>query len=248
MRKSLMKRSLRLLRFALPCWLWRSVRRRRRVSGSSRSRFRAPPLLRRNPSPPDHSVRRSAAGCTGRPPDPPAMLPAHCRIAAVLAPSLGLAHRNGESGCQPNGTGNLKLSATEAGPGLSHMLRPNAAGAREAKRCSKATRRPQRIPATRTRKLRAHPSHSDIPKKLIDYAYRAVHEMTVQSKAIITAFYGRGPRLSLLERVAPPEDVKPSWKRNATRKISTPFSPEPPRTTGHTSAPGTLNLAVKLQS
>jgi feruloyl esterase len=34
------------------------------------------------------------------------------------------------------------------------------------------------------------------PEKLIDYGYRAVHEMTVQSKAIITAFYGRAPRLS----------------------------------------------------
>jgi feruloyl esterase len=31
------------------------------------------------------------------------------------------------------------------------------------------------------------------PEKLIDYAYRAVHEMTVTSKSIITSFYGRGP-------------------------------------------------------
>ena len=30
----------------------------------------------------------------------------------------------------------------------------------------------------------------------MDFAYRAVHEMTVQSKAIVTAFYGHGPRLS----------------------------------------------------
>jgi len=34
------------------------------------------------------------------------------------------------------------------------------------------------------------------PEKLIDFAYRAVHEMTVKSKAIIAAYYGAGPKLS----------------------------------------------------
>lgn len=34
------------------------------------------------------------------------------------------------------------------------------------------------------------------PEKLIDFAYRAVHEMTVQSKAVIKAFYGQAPRYS----------------------------------------------------
>jgi feruloyl esterase len=34
------------------------------------------------------------------------------------------------------------------------------------------------------------------PEKLIDYAYRSEHEMTVKSKAIIAAFYGDGPKLS----------------------------------------------------
>ena len=34
------------------------------------------------------------------------------------------------------------------------------------------------------------------PEKLIDFGYRAVHEMTVKSKAIIAAFYGDGPKLS----------------------------------------------------
>ena len=32
--------------------------------------------------------------------------------------------------------------------------------------------------------------------KLIDFAYRAMHEMTVQSKTIVGAFYSRPPRLS----------------------------------------------------
>jgi feruloyl esterase len=34
------------------------------------------------------------------------------------------------------------------------------------------------------------------PDLVLDYAYRAIHEMTVQSKAIVQAFYGNGPRLS----------------------------------------------------
>ena len=32
------------------------------------------------------------------------------------------------------------------------------------------------------------------PVKLIDYGYRAVHEMTVAAKAIVAAFYGAGPK------------------------------------------------------
>src|SRR5262245_16032683 len=35
------------------------------------------------------------------------------------------------------------------------------------------------------------------PEKLIDYGHRAVHEMTVQAKAIVAAFSGGGPKLSL---------------------------------------------------
>ena len=34
------------------------------------------------------------------------------------------------------------------------------------------------------------------PEKMVDYGYRAVHEMTVAAKAMIAAFYGNGPRVS----------------------------------------------------
>jgi feruloyl esterase len=34
------------------------------------------------------------------------------------------------------------------------------------------------------------------PEKLVDYSWRSIHEMTVESKAIIAAFYGNAPRLS----------------------------------------------------
>jgi len=35
------------------------------------------------------------------------------------------------------------------------------------------------------------------PEKVIDFGYRAVHEMTLQAKTIINAYYGSSPRLSL---------------------------------------------------
>lgn len=34
------------------------------------------------------------------------------------------------------------------------------------------------------------------PEKVIDFRYRAAHEMTVTAKALIAAFYGSGPRYS----------------------------------------------------
>jgi feruloyl esterase len=36
----------------------------------------------------------------------------------------------------------------------------------------------------------------DHPEKLTDFAYRAVHEMTVKAKALISAYYGQAPKLS----------------------------------------------------
>jgi feruloyl esterase len=37
------------------------------------------------------------------------------------------------------------------------------------------------------------------PDKITDFAYRAVHETAVEDKALIAAYYGRGPRLSYWE-------------------------------------------------
>src|SRR5258708_6725650 len=37
------------------------------------------------------------------------------------------------------------------------------------------------------------------PDKITDFAYRAVHETAVEAKALIAAYYGRGPRLSYWE-------------------------------------------------
>ncbi len=35
------------------------------------------------------------------------------------------------------------------------------------------------------------------PQKLVDYAYRAVHEMTVQAKALVHAYYGEAPNVAI---------------------------------------------------
>ena len=37
------------------------------------------------------------------------------------------------------------------------------------------------------------------PEKVIDFAFRAVHETAVRAKTLIAAYYGRGPRLSYWE-------------------------------------------------
>jgi feruloyl esterase len=37
------------------------------------------------------------------------------------------------------------------------------------------------------------------PEKVIDFAYRATHEMTVKSKALIQAFYGKAPKVNVFE-------------------------------------------------
>ena len=34
------------------------------------------------------------------------------------------------------------------------------------------------------------------PEKVVDFGYRAVHEMAVKAKAIVNAFYGSGPQYS----------------------------------------------------
>ena len=36
------------------------------------------------------------------------------------------------------------------------------------------------------------------PEKMIDFGYRSTHEMTVTSKALIKAFYGREARVSYM--------------------------------------------------
>ncbi len=132
----------------------------------------------------------------GAPPRPPvpinySELPGFCRVAATLRPSsdsdikievwLPDAEWNGKF--QAVGNGGWAGAITYGSPrGLAAALRRGYATA-----------------ATDT----GHTGNAgdasfalNHPEKLIDFGYRAVHEMTVQAKAIIAAYYGSGPRLS----------------------------------------------------
>src|SRR5687768_4132030 len=113
-------------------------------------------------------------------------LPAHCRVAAVLKPSsdshiemevwMPAENWNGKFQAVGNGgwAGTISYAAMATALQEGYATASNDTG---------------------------HKGGSanfaiDHPEKLVDFAYRAVHEMTVQSKAIIAAFYSRPARLS----------------------------------------------------
>jgi len=113
-------------------------------------------------------------------------LPAFCRVAATLTPSsdsdikielwLPLAHWNGKF----LAVGNGGLAGTITYDWLAAALQQGYATA-----------------STDTGHAGANASFAlGHPEKVIDFAYRAVHEMTVKSQAILAAFYGRAPQLS----------------------------------------------------
>jgi feruloyl esterase len=113
-------------------------------------------------------------------------LPAHCRVAATLTPTadshiemelwLPAANWNGKFLALGNGAwaGTLSFDAMAAGLRRGYATASNDTG---------------------------HKGNSAAfvighPEKLVDFAYRSMHEMAVQSKAMIRAFYGRAPQLS----------------------------------------------------
>jgi feruloyl esterase len=114
-------------------------------------------------------------------------LPAFCRVHALLAPSsdseiflelwLPLSDWNGKFQAVGNGgwAGTINWGALRA-----------------------ALRRGYATAATDTGHMGGSSASFALghPEKLADFAYRAVHEMTITSKAIIANFYGSGPRYS----------------------------------------------------
>lgn len=113
-------------------------------------------------------------------------LPAFCRVAATLTPSadsdikievwLPMADWNGKF----EGVGNGGWAGTITYDWLAAALQEGYATA-----------------STDTGHVGGNASFAiGHPEKIIDFAYRAVHEMAVKSKAIIAAFYGRAPRFS----------------------------------------------------
>src|SRR5262245_27676690 len=126
------------------------------------------------------------AGRGGAPAPPPLMLPAHCRIAATLAPSsdsdikievwLPSEGWNGKY----QAVGNGGWAGIISYPAMAAALREGYATSSTDTGHVGGTSAP----------LIGH------PEKVIDYSHRAVHEMVVTSKKIIDAFYAQPLRLS----------------------------------------------------
>jgi len=133
--------------------------------------------------------RAAGAAQSGRGRGAGAQLPAHCRIAAVLAPTsdsniemelwMPVENWNGKFLAVGNGgwAGNIETGAMGTALGRGYATASNDTG-------HNRTNGPDGAFAL---------GHSE---KVIDFGYRAMHEMTVQSKALIQSFYKQGPRLS----------------------------------------------------
>jgi tannase/feruloyl esterase len=143
------------------------------------------------------SVAAGPFQAPGTPAPPPVMLPAHCRIAAVLTPSsdshieieiwMPTENWNGKFEAVGNGgwAGNITY-----GSGTPQAIPRNMAFALSEGYAAASTDTGHVNDGTQALFAAGH------PEKMIDFAYRAVHEMTVVSKAVISAFYGNGPKLS----------------------------------------------------
>src|SRR5947208_4555408 len=136
------------------------------------------------------TVAQSVAAGEFKPPAGPAVpfenLPAFCRVAATLTPSkdsdikievwLPVSGWNGKFQAVGNGgwSGAVSLGALAS-----------------------AVRRGYAAASTDTGHSGGSASFAlGHPEKLVDFAWRAVHEMTVQAKAIVSAYYGSGPKFS----------------------------------------------------
>ena len=118
-----------------------------------------------------------------------APLPAHCRVALTLTPSrdsqidmelwMPAENWNGNFLAVGNGgwAGNIERAALAAGLARGYAVASNDTGHKGGS-ASFAV------------------GH---PEKLVDFGYRAMHEMAVQSKTIIHAFYKRAPRLAFYQ-------------------------------------------------
>jgi feruloyl esterase len=132
------------------------------------------------------SVAAGALPGTERAPDAYADLPAFCRVQATLKPStdsdikievwLPVAGWNGKF----QGVGNGGWTGSIATAALADALKRGYAAA-----------------STDTGHEGGSASFAlGHPEKLVDFGYRAVHEMTVTGKQLTTAFYGADPRHS----------------------------------------------------
>jgi feruloyl esterase len=115
-----------------------------------------------------------------------ATLPAFCRVAATLAPTSDSDIK--VEVWMPASGWNGKLEAVGNGGWAGTISYPAMAQALARGYATTSTDTGHSTPGGRF--ALGH------PEKLVDYAYRSEHEMTVKAKAVIAAFYGRGPERS----------------------------------------------------
>jgi feruloyl esterase len=148
------------------------------------------------PAPPAGTTPPAApAPARGATPPAPIIAPAHCRVVAILKPSPD-SLINMELWLPPSEQWNKKFEAVGNGGWAGYIQGLGAAPG--------AT--PAMVTALRAGYATAgndtgHQEANGVftmghPEKVIDFAYRAMHEMTVQSKSLIKAFYDQPASLS----------------------------------------------------
>ena len=135
--------------------------------------------------PPAQGEGAPATPAAPRPAAAPIVVPAHCRVAIVMRPSND-SHIEAEVWlpAEWNGkfqaVGNGGWAGSISYPAMARALQDGYATA-----------------STDTGHKGGNASFAiGHPEKLIDFGYRAVHEMTVQAKALIAAYYKQPARLS----------------------------------------------------
>jgi feruloyl esterase len=158
--------------------------------------FKPVPAPRNPNAPPPAAAPRGERG-NAAPATPPAPIiaPAHCRVVAVLKPSAD-SLINMELWLPPTDKWNGKFQAVGNGGWAGYIQGMGA----------QPGQTPAMVTALRSGYATAgnDTGHQEgngeftlgHPEKVVDFAYRAMHEMTVHSKSLIKSFYDQSPRLS----------------------------------------------------
>jgi feruloyl esterase len=117
---------------------------------------------------------------------PAVVVPEHCRVAAVLTPSPD--SRIAMEVWLPSQAWNGKFQAVGNG-GWAGVISYSAMASALQEGYATASNDTGHVGGNALFAI-------DHPEKLVDFAHRAVHEMTVQAKAILTRYYGQGPQFS----------------------------------------------------
>jgi tannase/feruloyl esterase len=136
---------------------------------------------------PAGAFRPPDSGATGATPAYAASLPAFCRVSATLTPTSDSDIKI--EVWMPVSNWNQKLQSVGNGGWAGTISYGAMAAALSQGYATASTDTGHSTPGA------SFAMHH--PEKLVDYAHRAVHEMTVQAKVIVAAFYGGGPKLSM---------------------------------------------------